>query len=170
MQQISLGKLKKKGGNLEIWKVLREVELNLTFSSLPQETQAELILKNSEKSAVEISDRSETPVPQRKELNYLPEVFWKAYDRATQKRKDKAESRFKAVCAVTELIANGMEVRPALAKTAERFGESPKSVERWYYRTKPFDRSDWLAVLVGKNGGQREERFAEFNEAAWEFF
>lgn len=141
-----------------------------SLNSLPQETQAELILKNSEKSAVEISERSEATAPQRKELNYLPEVFWRAYDRVTQKRKDKAESRFKAVCAVTELIANGMEVRPALAKTAERFGESPKSVERWYYRTKPFDRSDWLAVLVGKNGGQREERFAEFNEAAWEFF
>ena len=117
-----------------------------SLNSLPQETQAELILKNSEKSAVEISDRSEATAPQRKELNYLPEVFWRAYDRVTQKQKDKAESRFKAVCAVTELIANGMEVRPALAKTAERFGESPKSVERWYYRTKPFDRSDWLAV------------------------
>ncbi|WP_262404476.1 DNA-binding protein [Aggregatibacter actinomycetemcomitans] len=101
-----------------------------SFKSLPQETQAELILKSSEKSAVENLDRLEIPAPQRKQLNYLPEALWIAYDKANQKKKEKAEHRFKAVCAVTDLVANGTDTITALVKAGERFGESWKTINR----------------------------------------
>ena len=56
------------------------------FTSLPQETQAELLLKQR---AVEIPDVSETT----KELNYLPEVIWKPFDKATEKQKEDAKAK-----------------------------------------------------------------------------
>ncbi|WP_262361243.1 transposase domain-containing protein [Aggregatibacter actinomycetemcomitans] len=146
------------------------VSFEYSFKSLPQETQAELILKSSKKSAVENLDRSEIPAPQRKQLNYLPEAFWIAYDKATQKKKEKAEHRFKAVCAVTDLVANGTDTITALVKAGERFGESWKTIKRWYYRVKPFERSDWLAVLVSKHDGKHPELLAEFSDEAWSFF
>ena len=51
------------------------------FTSLPQETQAELLLKQR---AVEIPDVSETT----KELNYLPEVIWKPFDKAKMRKQN----------------------------------------------------------------------------------
>ncbi|WP_257797478.1 DNA-binding domain-containing protein [Aggregatibacter actinomycetemcomitans] len=139
-------------------------------AALPEQVQAELILKTSGKSAVENLDRLEIPAPQRKQLNYLPEALWIAYDKATQKKKEKAEHRFKAVCAVTDLVANGTHTITALVKAGERFGESWKTIKRWYYRVKPFERSDWLAVLVSKHDGKHPELLAEFSDEAWSFF
>ncbi|QEH47989.1 transposase [Aggregatibacter actinomycetemcomitans] len=138
--------------------------------SMPEDVQAEIAVKTHQKSAVQNLHRSEIPAPQRKQLNYLPEALWIAYDKATQKKKEKAEHRFKAVCAVTELVANGTDTITALEKAGERFGESWKTIKRWYYRVKPFERSDWLAVLVSKHDGKHPELLAEFSDEAWSFF
>ncbi|WP_187386212.1 hypothetical protein [Aggregatibacter actinomycetemcomitans] len=96
--------------------------------SMPEDVQAEIAVKTHQKSAVQNLHRSEIPAPQRKQLNYLPEALWIAYDKATQKKKEKAEHRFKAVCAVTDLVANGTHTITALVKAGERFGESWKTI------------------------------------------
>ncbi|MFB9087713.1 transposase domain-containing protein [Erwinia tracheiphila] len=49
---------------------------------------------------------------------------------------------------------------------------APASVRRWYYLARPFDRTDWLAALVGKHGrnlSTRKKKEAECSPDAWDF-
>ncbi|AWX15209.1 DDE endonuclease [Mergibacter septicus] len=136
------------------------------FSSLPQEVQAELLLKNAKETISELS----VPTQCVKGKNYLPEVIWVPFDKATNRQKEVAQRRLAAVIAVANLIDNKLPLMESLQRVADEYNESVGSIKRWFYKVKKFERSDWLPLLIDKHSNKRKEREAEFTEQAWEFF
>ena len=136
------------------------------FSSLPQATQAELLLKQS---AVEIDNVSETPRA-RKELNYLPEVIWKPYEKATDKQKEHAKAKLVPLHKLDDLVRNGLELMTALDAVAEECDIAKGSLKRWYYQVRSFERPDWLPLLIAKHNNKKSGKEAAFTEDAWEAF
>ena len=133
------------------------------FSSLPQETQAELLLKQS---AVEIPDVSETT----KELNYLPEVIWKPFDKATEKQKEDAKAKLIPLHKLDDLVRHNVALMMALDMVALEFEVAKGSLKRWYYKVRSFERSDWLPLLLDKHNNKKAGKEAEFTPEAWEAF
>ncbi|MGF7454037.1 transposase domain-containing protein [Pasteurella bettyae] len=136
------------------------------FSSLPQATQAELLLKQS---AVEIDNVSETPRA-RKELNYLPEVIWKPYEKATDKQREHAKAKLVPLHKLDDLVRNGLELMTALDAVAEECDIAKGSLKRWYYQVRSFERPDWLPLLIAKHNNKKSGKEAAFTEDAWEAF
>ena len=136
------------------------------FSSLPQATQAELLLKQS---AVEIDNVSETPRA-RKELNYLPEVIWKPYEKATDKQREHAKAKLVPLHKLDDLVRNGLELMTALDAVAEECDIAKGSLKRWYYQVRSFERPDWLPLLIAKHNNKKSGKEAAFTEEAWEAF
>lgn len=141
------------------------VSYEYSFNSLPAEVQAEYLLKNAQ---VKVEDIVHSPAP--KSLNYLPEVIWSAFDKATDKQRTEAKSKLALVVAVADLKENGMPIMDALAFVAKQSNEAVGSLKRWYYRVSKFERSDWLPLLIDKHGNKRQGKEATFTPEAWEFF
>ncbi|AWX13782.1 hypothetical protein CEP49_04040 [Mergibacter septicus] len=122
------------------------------FTSLPQEVQAELLLKNAKETISELS----VPTQGVKGKNYLPEVIWAPFDKATNRQKEVAQRRLAAVIAVANLIDNKLPLMESLQRVADEYNESVGSIKRWFYKVKKFERSDWLPLLIDKhsNGGK----------------
>ncbi|QOF67311.1 Mu transposase C-terminal domain-containing protein [Actinobacillus sp. GY-402] len=137
------------------------------FVGLPQAVQAELLLRQPQ-SAVENPQVLETPKAP-KELNYLPEVIWAPWDKATDAQKAKAQDRLKPVTAFADLMNNGQKFEEALDLVGAKFDVAPGSLKRWYYDVRDFERSDWLPLLLPKYG-KRNGKEAEFTPEAWEAF
>ena len=144
---------------------IRGVGYEYAFSSLPQETQAELLLKQS---AVEISDVSETP--RRKELNYLPEVIWKPYEKATNKQKEEAKAKLTPLYKLDDLVRNNVELMTALDMVSGEFDVTKGSLKRWYYKVRSFERTDWLPLLLDKHKNKKAGKKADCTPEAWEAF
>lgn len=159
---------KARAGNWEKRQVqgIRGVGYEYAFSSLPQATQAELLLKQS---AVEIDNVSETPRA-RKELNYLPEVIWKPYEKATDKQKEHAKAKLVPLHKLDDLVRNGLELMTALDAVAEECDIAKGSLKRWYYQVRSFERPDWLPLLIAKHNNKKSGKEAAFTEDAWEAF
>lgn len=118
---------------------IRGVGYEYAFSYLPQETQAEILLK----SAVKNSDILETAKP-RKELNYLPEVIWKPFDNATEKQREDAKAKLAPLHKLDDLVRHNVALMIALDTIAHEFNVAKGSLKRWYYKVRSFERSDWL--------------------------
>ena len=159
---------KARAGNWEKRQVqgIRGVGYEYAFSSLPQATQAELLLKQS---AVEIDNVSETPRA-RKELNYLPEVIWKPYEKATDKQREHAKAKLVPLHKLDDLVRNGLELMTALDAVAEECDIARGSLKRWYYQVRSFERPDWLPLLIAKHNNKKSGKEAAFTEDAWEAF
>lgn len=159
---------KARAGNWEKRQVqgIRGVGYEYAFSSLPQATQAELLLKQS---AVEIDNVSETPRA-RKELNYLPEVIWKPYEKATDKQREHAKAKLVPLHKLDDLVRNGLELMTALDAVAEECDIAKGSLKRWYYQVRSFERPDWLPLLIAKHNNKKSGKEAVFTEDAWEAF
>ena len=159
---------KARAGNWEKRQVqgIRGVGYEYAFSSLPQATQAELLLKQS---AVEIDNVSETPRV-RKELNYLPEVIWKPYEKATNKQREHAKAKLAPLHKLDDLVRNGLELMTALDAVAEECDIAKGSLKRWYYQVRSFERPDWLPLLIAKHNNKKSGKEAAFTEDAWEAF
>ena len=159
---------KARAGNWEKRQVqgIRGVGYEYAFSSLPQATQAELLLKQS---AVEIDNVSETPRA-RKELNYLPEVIWKPYEKATDKQREHAKAKLVPLHKLDDLVRNGLELMTALDAVAEECDIARGSLKRWYYQVRSFERPDWLPLLIAKHNNKKSGKEAAFTEEAWEAF
>ena len=159
---------KARAGNWEKRQVqgIRGVGYEYAFSSLPQATQAELLLKQS---AVEIDNVSETPRA-RKELNYLPEVIWKPYEKATDKQREHAKAKLVPLHKLDDLVRNGLELMTALDAVAEECDIAKGSLKRWYYQVRSFERPDWLPLLIAKHNNKKSGKEAAFTEEAWEAF
>ena len=159
---------KARAGNWEKRQVqgIRGIGYEYAFSSLPQATQAELLLKQS---AVEIDNVSETPRA-RKELNYLPEVIWKPYEKATDKQREHAKAKLVPLHKLDDLVRNGLELMTALDAVAEECDIARGSLKRWYYQVRSFERPDWLPLLIAKHNNKKSGKEAAFTEEAWEAF
>lgn len=145
---------------------IRGVGYEYAFTSLPKETQAELLLKQS---AVEIAAVSKS-APKRKELNYLPEVIWKPFDKATEKQKESAKAKVALLHKVDDLVRHNVPLMVALARVAQEFEVAQGSLKRWYYKVRSFERSDWLPLLLDKHANKKAGKEADFTPEAWEAF
>ena len=159
---------KARAGNWEKRQVqgIRGVGYEYAFSSLPQATQAELLLKQS---AVEIDNVSETPRA-RKELNYLPEVIWKPYEKATDKQKEEAKAKLAPLHKLDDLVRNNVALMMALDAVSTEYEIAKGSLKRWYYKVRSFERPDWLPLLLDKHSNKKAGKEADFTEEAWEAF
>ncbi|MGF7453238.1 transposase domain-containing protein [Pasteurella bettyae] len=140
---------------------VKGVSYEFSFNSLPEEVQAELLLKQSQ--AVEIPKA-------KKELNYLPEVIWKPYEKATDKQKEEAKVKLAPLHKLDDLVRNGLELMTALDAVAEECDIAKGSLKRWYYQVRSFERPDWLPLLIAKHNNKKSGKEAAFTEEAWEAF
>ena len=145
---------------------VKGVSFEFSFNSFPKEVQAELLLKQS---AVEIDNVSET-ARARKELNYLPEVIWKPFDKATEKQKEDAKAKLIPLHKLDDLVRHNMALMMALDMVALEFEVAKGSLKRWYYKVRSFERSDWLPLLLDKHNNKKAGKEAEFTPEAWEAF
>ncbi|MBP4133553.1 transposase domain-containing protein [Gallibacterium anatis] len=137
--------------------------LEYAFTSLPQEVQAEIILKQAQ--AEQLAQPS-----QKKNLNYLPDVVWKPWQTANERQKSVAQYRLTIVKAIAALKETGLTSQKAIALVANEYNESAGTIKRWFYDVQAFEPSDWLPLLLDKKYAKRRQGEAEFTEAAWEAF
>lgn len=133
------------------------------FKSLPQEVQAEIILKEAQTQ--KLAEPSK-----KKNLNYLPDVVWKPWQTANERQKSVAQYRLTIVKAIAALKATGLTSQKAIALVANEYNESAGTIKRWFYDVQAFEQSDWLPLLLDKKYAKRRQGEAEFTEAAWEAF
>ncbi|THA21131.1 DDE endonuclease [Histophilus somni] len=157
-----------KKAKLENWERRRKegVKGNIfeyAFTSLPQAVQAEYLLKNTSKD-----NPATTQGVANK--NYLPEVIWAAYEKATEKQRQEAQAKLPALHKLADLLAVNIKIRDALNMVAEEQNVPVGSLKRWYYKVKNFERSDWLPLLIAKYDNKRPAAIAEFTPEAWESF
>lgn len=145
---------------------VKGVSFEFSFNSFPKEVQAELLLKQSAVETVAVSESA----PKRKELNYLPEVIWKPFDKATEKQKESAKAKVALLHKVDDLVRHNTPLMVALERVAQEFDVSKGSLKRWYYKVRSFERSDWLPLLLDKHTSKKAGKEAEFTEEAWESF
>ena len=140
---------------------VKGVSYEFSFNSLPEEVQAELLLKQSQ--AVEIPKA-------KKELNYLPEVIWKPYEKATDKQKEEAKAKLAPLQKLDDLVRNNVALMMALDAVSTEYEIAKGSLKRWYYKVRSFERPDWLPLLLDKHSNKKAGKEADFTEEAWEAF
>lgn len=140
---------------------VKGVSYEFSFNSLPKEVQAELLLKQSQ--AVEIPKA-------KKELNYLPEVIWKPYEKATDKQKEEAKAKLAPLHKLDDLVKNNVALMMALDAVSTEYEIAKGSLKRWYYKVRSFERPDWLPLLLDKHSNKKAGKEADFTEEAWEVF
>ena len=140
------------------------------FSSLPAETQASLLQRESQ-----AQDQTRNhKVKQATDVAYDPADLWAHFDGKPQAQKDRAKERLNAILSALALIENGMPKTAAWAAVAKANGYSKSTLYGWYNGrngtpgAKHYDRADWLAALVPGYTGRTAT--TEFSDDAWEFF
>lgn len=141
------------------------------FSSLPQEVQAEILLKTQSESKAE--DKTATAQAQ------MSESAWNVLSSATFEQEKRAECRFNAVLKLARLIENASPLMIAMEKVVAFYANiedqtvekiSKGSLKRWWYKVKNFPQRDWLPMLLDRSGLEVESRFTEVPKLAWQFF
>lgn len=134
------------------------------FSSLPEDAQAEILLKQNATPVM-----AEAPKA-KKELNYLPEVIWKPYEKATDKQKEEAKAKLAPLHKLDDLVRNNVALMMALDAVSTEYEIAKGSLKRWYYKVRSFERPDWLPLLLDKHSNKKAGKEADFTEEAWETF
>lgn len=157
---------KARAGNWEKRQVqgIRGVGYEYAFASLPQATQAEILLKQNATPVM-----AEAPKA-KKELNYLPEVIWKPYEKATDKQKEEAKAKLAPLQKLDDLVRNNVALMMALDAVSTEYEIAKGSLKRWYYKVRSFERPDWLPLLLDKHSNKKAGKEADFTEEAWEAF
>lgn len=147
---------------------VKGVAFEYHIDSLPEVTRTALILQTGK---VEIQGRMfDVPKPKTDaELNYSREALWAGWDKATGKQREKAQTRLAYVEAVNRLYESGVLIADCFKAVAKEFKTSNSTVSRYYYRTKGYEKVDWLPVMLSSYPGRREDNDGEFTPEAWEF-
>ncbi|MDY4480265.1 MAG: transposase domain-containing protein [[Pasteurella] aerogenes] len=144
------------------------------FKSLPEEIQAEILLKTHRTlpTVVEAAKPEKAPV--------AAQQLWAEWEQANERNQAMALVKHGAVTAVAELVAHNVKLLNAIdvvvgkinlkAENEGGKGVSVGSVKRWYYQVKDADRGVWLPLLLENHGKNRTACEAEFTPTAWEFF
>lgn len=97
------------------------------------------------------------------------EFLWDELAKKSNKQRDKAVERLKAVMAFHERRhGQGMTEQSAIEATAAEYGQSTTTIRNWVRKSKGVNRVDRIAVLVSQHRGRVV--FAEFTPEAWTFF
>lgn len=146
------------------------------ISSLPSDTQAALILQQQGTqvagAACVLEPAAEQPAKPARRSQPVAlldrDTLWNHYESRTQKAKDEASKKLKAVQAVAALLSSGSGKMAALDTVAAQIGTHPLTLGRWYAMVERYHPSDWLAALVNRHSGRKAE--ADISPEAWEFF
>lgn len=159
------------------------------ISSLPQESQAALAIREHRKSpagaGMASAGGSGHPDQADGRLNstasgaaagssqgaaaptYSSEALWSRFDGLPDRHKQQARERLAFIDAALRLIAAGTPARQAWSVVAEGAGVSRGTVQRWHQRCRGIDRADWLAALASRYVGRVAK--AEFDDRAWDY-
>lgn len=138
------------------------------LDSLPEAVQAEIQIKLAREVAEKQLPPNHTQTPNHAG-NYLPEVIWSGWEKATEKQREKAKEKVAACFALDDLHNNGMALMDALDKVASDCEVAKGSLKRWYYQVRNFARSDWMPLLLG-HYKKSAKRTADFSPEAWDAF
>ncbi len=133
---------------------------------LPEDVQTEIQIKLAK---AEAKKQKKTAKKSIADDDVLSKVIWSKWDKSSSKQKAKATKRAGCCFAVADLVNSGMEVVKAIKTSAKDEGVSHKSLMRWYYKARKFDRSNWTAVLLDERKAKKSNR-ADFTDEAWEVF
>ncbi|NKB37899.1 MAG: DNA-binding protein [Gammaproteobacteria bacterium] len=155
------------------------------ISSLPQETQAHLLIINGY-STPQTSSHSDAalPTPSSDEATrtatqhqddegvsfyYDKESLWENYARKSNKQKAAAEKKLIAINAALTMMENGTPATKSWKAAAAQAEVHFMTLrDRWFERIEQYDRTDWLAALVPGYVGR--QAISECDLDAWEFF
>lgn len=165
----------------------------IPLSSLPQSAQNAYYLKLAHEEATSMPDPD--PREQAQAHNYQalelarkatiggeycdPELqpvpvnddeckqLWTAYDRATQKAKDKGKHANKALIAYEKMCLANVPKGEIGKLIREQFGISPPTLSRYLKAVKGQPRNVWVPLLTPEYKGRTGE--AEFTPEAWEY-
>lgn len=155
-------------GEMDRRKKLKGKGWEYSFTSLPIETQAALL-----KREVPSTQTIKTPEIGA-EFTYDAEGLWTHFDKKTQKQKDRANDRLKAILSALALIEHGTPKTQAWAAVAAANNTNKSTLYGWYNGrngtpgVRHYARADWLAALVPGFTGRLTA--ASFSEEAWEVF
>ncbi|MBA1443779.1 MAG: Mu transposase C-terminal domain-containing protein [Chromatiales bacterium] len=143
------------------------------LTSLPPETQAVLLVGNSQVAPGAPVATDEKEPPKATPFTYDREAIWAHFERKPDKAKSKAQRKLELLQAVMTLVDNGIAINIAFQSVSAQHGESWRTVQGWYHGNggkpgiKRYERQDWLAALVPGHGSRIHT--AEFSPDAWEF-
>ena len=145
--------------------------LEYAFDGLPQEIQAEILLKvNQPASGLAVADKTQLAKAQ-------VAVSWAEWETATLKSQAAAMLKHSTVCSVADLVEHGIKLLEAIEMVVGKINResdgktvSIGSVKRWYYHVKGADRALWLPMLLGDYGETHGRNAADFSAEAWAFF
>jgi len=158
-------------GELDRRKKLKGKGWEYAFSSLPTETQVELLQRETPAQTIQHERHDKDWL---KSFIYDPDDLWSHFDKKPQKQKDRANDRLKAILSALALIDNGTPKTQAWSAVAAANGLNKSTLYGWYNGrngtpgVKEYARADWLAALVPGFTGRTVT--AEFSNEAWEFF
>ncbi|MBS9777601.1 MAG: Mu transposase C-terminal domain-containing protein [Gammaproteobacteria bacterium] len=139
--------------------------IEFAVSSLPQDVQAEILLRQTRESSVNKPNNAGKALDQ----TYSSNMLWDKWEKAPGHQQQIAKNHLACVTAVAALCEDGMPIAEALERVAQTSCEKPGSIKNWYYAVKKLPRTDWLPTLLPEYG-RRKGKEAEFTEEAWEFF
>lgn len=132
------------------------------LASLPQETQAALLLRECARTPA--SEAGSSPAAPR----LCRDSLWTTYERKHEGAKAEAQRRLHAVHSVERLIAEGAKKLDAYTAVAAELSESVSTIRRWLRLVQSLHRSDYLAALAPRHVGRTV--LAEYSEEVWELF
>ena len=139
-----------------------------SLQSLPQETQAALVLRSPSSAA------ATGPEPDVDAFTYEPEALWQRWEYTTEKNRTRAQAKCALLIKVEQLVGLGLDRRDAFERVAFETGQSAATMRGWYYGqngkrgVQDYARADWLPALL--SGYQGKTASAECDARAWELF
>lgn len=126
------------------------------LSILPDETQAHLIKKSQ-------------PQPSKTTANpQTADGAWDAFEKLTDKQKEKARDRFDALQSCEKLIDGGLQKNIAVSTVARQRGVAPRSLYNWYDLVTGHEVGNWLPLLAPRHAGRHVT--VPCHPDAWQFF
>lgn len=163
------------------------------FNSLPEATQAALLLSDSNipragavldpktprqavapATLVSASGEPSSPLIQPPVAgtlfnNYDRDALWHYFDSKPEKQKQKARARLAAIQTALSLIKSGTKQTKAWKLAARTHAVHYYTLRyRWYESLKRYHQLDWLAALLPGYVGR--QKTAECSETAWSYF
>lgn len=127
--------------------------------------QAAALAKIRKQHQEELQALAELPLDDMEDRDFL----WNEFAKKSNKQRDKATERLKAVMMFHELRdGQGENERNAIQAVADEYGQYPNTIRNWVKRSKAVNRTDRCTVLVNQHKGCLI--LADFTPEAWTSF
>jgi hypothetical protein len=143
-----------------------------SFSNLPQQTRTAILLREHHISDLRESREADTKAGLWAEARL--ESLWQNFNRASQKKRSRAETRLRAIHAVEHLVEAGaglIEARALVSQQLQRegiVGMSPARIAAFQKQVEGAPRDAWAAVLLPRHTGRTA--VAGCSPEAWDWY